>query len=50
MLKAEGLVQLIEFPILKALPPTATQIKTLEREFAKMPMEKLQKKARAQQV
>jgi hypothetical protein len=50
VLKAEGLVQLIEFPILKALPPTATQLKSLQREFATMPMEKLQKKARAQQA
>lgn len=48
-LKREGLVQLIEFPILKALPASKHQTATLQKEYASISLDKLQKKARAAQ-
>ena len=49
-LKKEGLIQLIEFPILKCLPPSTNQIATLKKEYGKMDMPKLKKKAKARSV
>ena len=49
-LKKEGLIQLIEFPILKCLPPSHNQIVNLSRELAPLDLAKLHKKARAPQA
>lgn len=49
-LKKEGLIQLIEFPILKCLPPSKHQVAVLQKEYNSMEMAKLKKKARAPQA
>lgn len=46
-LKKEGLIQLIEFPILKCLPPSKNQVAALKQEYASMDLAVLKKKARA---
>ena len=49
-LKCEGLIQLIDFPILKLLPPGDKQTEALRKKLSEMSIEQLQKAAKSPQA